>query len=66
MMPADRCVPNLVHWRGSVHSATNAMRVALAGLSLVLNSRSPASSLANEKVYWPVMSGWIYPRMRAP
>jgi len=66
LIAADFWVPYLVHWRGSVHSATYAMRVAFAGLSLVLRSKSPPSSLANEKVYWPVMSGWMYPRMRAP
>ena len=42
-MLAERCEGNLVHWRESVHSLTKAMRVALAGLSLVLNSKSLAA-----------------------
>jgi hypothetical protein len=47
----------LVHCRESVHSLTNAMRVALAGLSFVLSSRSLASSLAIQNVYAPVIGG---------
>ena len=65
-MAAERCDGNFVHSREFVQLSTNAIRVAFAGLSFVLSSRSPASSLAIQNVYAPVIGGWIYPRMREP
>jgi hypothetical protein len=56
-MLAERCDASLVHCRGSVQLSTKAIRVALAGLSFVESSRSPASSLAIQNVYAPVIGG---------